>query len=57
MDFYLGIDIGASRVKAVFDQHFCARQRHQKNTSPPVGPVATRNRMLTQLAFGTGYSA
>ena len=35
MDFYLGIDIGTSRVKAVlFDQHFTACASAAENTSP-----------------------
>ena len=34
MDFYLGIDIGTSRVKAVlFDQHFTACASAAENTS------------------------
>ena len=35
MDFYLGIDISTSRVKAVlFDQHFTACASAAENTSP-----------------------
>ena len=35
MDFYLGIDIGTSRVKAVlFDEHFQARASAAENTGP-----------------------
>nr|MDQ6120123.1 hypothetical protein [Klebsiella pneumoniae subsp. pneumoniae] len=46
MDFYLGIDIGTSRVKAVlFDQHFTACASAAENTSPACRPMATRNRI------------
>ncbi|MCS5873990.1 hypothetical protein LN650_23435 [Klebsiella pneumoniae subsp. pneumoniae] len=47
MDFYLGIDIGTSRVKAVlFDQHFTACASAAENTSP---------RLSAQWLRGTGY--
>ncbi len=58
MDFYLGIDIGTSRVKAVlFDQHFTACASAAENTSPRLSANGYAEQDMTQLAFGAGYSA
>ncbi|VCY61236.1 FGGY family carbohydrate kinase [Klebsiella pneumoniae] len=58
MDFYLGIDIGTSRVKAVlFDQHFTACASAAENTSPRLSANGYAEQDMTQLWFGAGYSA
>ncbi len=59
MDFYLGIDIGTSRVKAVlFDQHFTRlRQRRGKHLTPSVGQWLRGTGYDPAVAFGAGYSA
>ena len=50
MDFYLGIDIGTSRVKAVlFDQHFTARASAAENTSPRLSANGYAEQDMTQL--------
>ncbi|STW40747.1 D-3-phosphoglycerate dehydrogenase [Klebsiella pneumoniae] len=59
MDFYLGIDIGTSRVKAVlFDQHFTAcASAAEKHLTPPVGQWLRGTGYDPAVAFGAGYSA
>lgn len=50
MDFYLGIDIGTSRVKAVlFDQHFTACASAAENTSPRLSANGYAEQDMTQL--------
>ena len=50
MDFYLGIDIGTSRVKAVlFDQHFTARASAAESTSPRLSANGYAEQDMTQL--------
>ena len=50
MDFYLGIDIGTSRVKAVlFDQHFTASASAAENTSPRLSANGYAEQDMTQL--------
>jgi xylulokinase len=49
MDFYLGIDIGTSRVKAVlFDQHFTAAPAPRK-TPPRLSANGYAEQDMTQL--------
>lgn len=53
MDFYLGIDIGTSRVKAVlFDHHFTACASAAENTSPRLSANGYAEQDMTQLVEG-----
>lgn len=50
MDFYLGIDIGTSRVKAVlFDQHFQACASAAQNTGPRLSANGEAEQDMAQL--------
>ena len=50
MDFYLGIDIGTSRVKAVlFDEHFQARASAAENTGPRLSANGHAEQDMAQL--------
>lgn len=50
MDFYLGIDIGTSRVKAVlFDEHFQARASAAENTGPRLSANGYAEQDMAQL--------
>lgn len=50
MDFYLGIDIGTSRVKAVlFDEHFQAHASAAENTAPQLTASGYAEQDMAQL--------
>lgn len=50
MDFYLGIDIGTSRVKAVlFDQRFQACASAAQNTGPRLSANGDAEQDMAQL--------
>ncbi|HCR56212.1 MAG TPA: carbohydrate kinase, partial [Raoultella sp.] len=50
MDFYLGIDIGTSRVKAVlFDEHFQARASAAESTGPRLSANGYAEQDMAQL--------
>ena len=50
MDFYLGIDIGTSRVKAVlFDEHFQARASAAESTGPRLSANGHAEQDMAQL--------
>ena len=58
MDFYPGIDIGTSRVKAVlFDEHFQAHASAAENTAPQLTASGYAEQDGAAVAVGGGDSA